>query len=79
MSTAGRTRSAPGLVGKRLVEKILRHQAPDKWARPIQNAMHWGTGMGWSVAFGITTGSAARQPWAGRADLWPGCLVERIT
>ena len=36
---------APGLVGKRLVEKILGHQAPDKWARPIQNAMHWGTGM----------------------------------
>lgn len=56
--------SAPGLVGKRLVEKILGHQAPDKWARPIQNAMHWGTGMGWSAAFGITTGSAARQPWA---------------
>jgi hypothetical protein len=56
--------SAPGLVGKRLIEKILGHEAPDKWARPIQNAMHWGTGMGWSAAFGITTGSAARQPWA---------------
>jgi hypothetical protein len=31
--------SAPGLVGKRLVEGVLGHEVPDTWARPIQNAM----------------------------------------
>jgi hypothetical protein len=56
--------SAPGLVGKRVVEAILGHPAPDKWARSIQNAMHWATGMGWSAAFGVTAISSARRSWA---------------
>jgi hypothetical protein len=57
--------SAPGLVGKRLLNSVLGRQAPDKWARSTQNVMHWATGMGWSGPYGVISGARGRAPWTG--------------
>ncbi len=56
--------SAPGLVGKRILEGFLGREVPDQWARSVQNAVHWGTGMGWSAQFGVVAGLAKRPSWA---------------
>jgi hypothetical protein len=63
--------SAPGLVGKRLLEGVLRHDVPDRWARSTQNVVHWATGMGWGAPFGAAVGSVKRQSWAWGLDLGP--------
>jgi hypothetical protein len=52
--------SAPGQVGKRVAEGFVGHELPDAWARPTQNTMHWLTGMGWGVQFGIVAASVRR-------------------
>jgi hypothetical protein len=63
--------SAPGLVGKRLLEGVLGREVPDRWARATQNIVHWATGMGWGVPFGAFVGSAKRQSWIWGLDLGP--------
>lgn len=63
--------SAPGLVGKRMLEGVLGHDVPDRWARSTQNVVHWATGMGWGAPFGAVVGSAKRQSWAWGLDLGP--------
>jgi hypothetical protein len=57
--------SAPGLVGKRLLESLRGRQSPDKWARSTQNIMHWATGMGWGGQYGVLMGAWNRLPWTG--------------
>jgi hypothetical protein len=57
--------SAPGQVGKRLIEGFLGRELPDKRARSVQNAMHWATGVGWGALFGLVAGPVARPAWAG--------------
>jgi hypothetical protein len=63
--------SAPGLVGKRVIEEVLGHDVPDRWARSTQNLVHWATGMGWGAPFGVVIGSARRRSWAWGLDLGP--------
>jgi hypothetical protein len=55
--------SAPGLVGKRLLEALLGRKAPDRWARSVQNTMHWATGMGWSGQFGAVASLVELPAW----------------
>ena len=56
--------SAPGQVGKLLLERLLGHEAPDSWARSTQNAMHWAMGIGWSAQFGFVMRLTRRSSWA---------------
>jgi hypothetical protein len=63
--------SAPGQLGKRLVEGFLGREAPDRWARTTQNLMHWATGVGWGTAFGVVAGSARRPSWKSALALAP--------
>jgi hypothetical protein len=63
--------SAPGLVGRRLLEGFLGRDVPDQWARSTQNVMHWATGMGWSAQFGAVAGSAKHRSWAWGLVLGP--------
>jgi hypothetical protein len=63
--------SAPGLVGKRLLEGFLGHEVPDRWARSVQNLTHWATGIGWSTQFGLLTGATRRSSWAWGLVLGP--------
>jgi hypothetical protein len=55
--------SAPGQVGRRLVEGFTQQELPHSWARPMTNAVHWATGLAWGAQFGIVAGSARRR-WA---------------
>jgi hypothetical protein len=41
--------SAPGKAGRKVAEALLRHPLPDRWARPMTNAVHWFTGTGWGL------------------------------
>lgn len=52
--------SAPGQLGKRIVEGVLQRELPDRWARTSNNAVHWLTGLGWGALYGILAGSTAR-------------------
>jgi hypothetical protein len=50
--------SSPGLVGKALLHRLLGREAPERWARPTQNAVHWATGVGWSTQLALVTGAS---------------------
>lgn len=52
--------SAPGQVGRRVVEGFLGHELPDRWARTTQNVVHWATGISWGVQFAIVASSVRR-------------------
>jgi hypothetical protein len=52
--------SSPGLVGKALLHRLLGHEAPERWARPTQNIVHWATGIGWSTQLSVVSGATGR-------------------
>jgi hypothetical protein len=56
--------SAPGKLGKRLVEGLLDRPVPDRYAALTQNVVHWGTGLGWGALFGVAAGSDRRSWWS---------------
>jgi hypothetical protein len=45
--------SAPGQVGKGLVEKLSGRKLGDRWARTVTNTVHWVTGIGWGAQYGV--------------------------
>lgn len=54
--------SAPGQVGKRVVEGFLQQELPDRWARLTNNVMHWTYGSLWGAQYGVVAGSAGTEP-----------------
>lgn len=55
--------SAPGQVGRLVLEKATGSEPPDRWARPAQNVVHWLTGISWGAQFGIALALAGvRHP-----------------
>jgi hypothetical protein len=54
--------SAPGQVGHKLERAVTRRPPPDSWARTTTNVMHWATGIGWGVQYGLL---AAARPGHG--------------
>jgi hypothetical protein len=63
--------SAPGLVGKELIEGVLGRNAPEKWARSVQNVTHWATGMSWSLPFALLAPTSRRATWTRNLGLGP--------
>ena len=57
---------APALAGKRLLEGALHREVPPRYARLLNNVMHWGLGLAAGAAYGLVLGSR-RQP-----KLWYG-------
>ena len=49
--------SAPGQVGRRVVEGFLQKELDPKWAPLTNNITHWGYGMLWGVQYGIVAAS----------------------
>lgn len=49
--------SAPGKVGKRIVEAWTERPLAPRWANLTNSIMHWGFGIQWGVVFGIVAGS----------------------
>jgi hypothetical protein len=48
---------APAVVAKRLLEAVLEHDLPPKYARLLINATHWRSGLGAGAAYGLLLGS----------------------
>jgi|HubBroStandDraft_5_1064220.scaffolds.fasta_scaffold146031_1 hypothetical protein len=57
--------SAPGLVGKRLLEGFMGRAVSDQRARSVQNAVHWGTGASWGTLLGLIVGPVAQPALIG--------------
>ena len=63
--------SAPGQLGRKLLRQVSGDEPPDEWARPATNVVHWATGVGWGVAFGVLASTTSRHPWARALALGP--------
>jgi hypothetical protein len=48
---------APALVSKKLLEGALEHDVPPRYARFLNNATHWGFGLGAGAGYGLLLGS----------------------
>jgi hypothetical protein len=53
--------SAPGQVGKRIIEGFLQRDLPAESAPLVNNVMHWGYGVLWGVQYGIVAGSLSKR------------------
>jgi hypothetical protein len=70
---------APALVAKRLLDGVLEHEVPSRYARFLNNATHWGFGLATGAGCGLLVGSR-RTPkvWFGLpfgAAVWAGGYV----
>lgn len=52
--------SAPGQVGRRLLEGFSQNPLEPRWAPLVNNVMHWGYGIAWGAAYGVIVGSLRR-------------------
>ena len=59
------TAPAPALVARRLLERVSKREVPARYARPLNNVMHWGFGLANGVAFGIAVRSRRPKAWYG--------------
>jgi hypothetical protein len=48
---------APALVSKKLLEGVLEQDVSPRYARLLNNATHWGFGLGAGAAYGLLLGS----------------------
>jgi hypothetical protein len=55
---------APGKAAAKLFQFVARQPAPDSWARPTTNIVHWLTGAAWGVQYSVLRGNAGRGRWA---------------
>jgi hypothetical protein len=64
--------SAPGQVGRKL-ERLLAggEPPPDRWARTTTNVLHWATGIGWTVQYGVLASRTAAHPLVRALSLGP--------
>jgi hypothetical protein len=54
----------PGKLGGKLLRVVGRRPAPDSWARPTTNIVHWLTGAGWGIQYSVLGRNAGRGRWA---------------
>jgi hypothetical protein len=60
--------SAPGQVGRKILEAVTRRPVPVERAAALTNVMHWGYGATWTAAYGLLVRGRARRPaWHGPA------------
>jgi hypothetical protein len=55
--------SAPGQVGRRLLRAVTNREPPDKSARSTTNLVHWATGVGWGIQYGVVAPKLMGRPW----------------
>jgi hypothetical protein len=55
--------SAPGQVGRKVVHAVTGRDLPDRWARPMTNLVHWGTGVAWGCQYGLMAELTGRRNW----------------
>lgn len=49
---------APAQVGRRIVEGLFQVELAPRWARPVNNVVHWGYGLAWGALYSLLAGSA---------------------
>jgi hypothetical protein len=54
--------SAPGQIGKKVEQLVTGREPPERWARTTTNVVHWATGIGWAVQYGVLAGRTAGHP-----------------
>ncbi|MGH3832982.1 MAG: hypothetical protein ACRDRS_21510 [Pseudonocardiaceae bacterium] len=58
----------PAQFGRNLIRGVFQRELPLERAQLVNNIMHWATGVGWSVVFGMVSGSfPTRRLWHGLA------------
>jgi hypothetical protein len=55
--------SDPGRVGERLIKGFTGRAPSDRWARTLNNLVHWTTGAAWGAQFGLLCRSSGRRRW----------------
>jgi hypothetical protein len=53
--------SAPGQLGEKLERLVTGRPPPDRWARATTNLVHWATGIGWGIQYGVLAGSTGKH------------------
>jgi hypothetical protein len=53
--------SAPGRLGRKLIEGVTGKPLAPRWAPLVNNVMHWGYGVGSAAVYGVVAGSL-RKP-----------------
>ena len=69
---------APALVAKKILERVTHREVPARYARALDNLMHWGFGLANGAAFGLALGSRRSKVWYGLpfgAAVWAGGYV----
>jgi len=69
---------APALVAKRVLEAVTMREVPARYARTLNNLMHWSLGLGTVAAYGMLAGSRRPSVWWGPpfgAAIWAGGYV----
>jgi hypothetical protein len=67
--------STPGQVGEKLEQLATGREPPDSWARPTTNLVHWATGIGWGVQYGVLASITSRLPWLRALALGPSAWL----
>jgi hypothetical protein len=69
---------APALVAKRLLESVTKREVPPRYARALNNVMHWGLGLATGAGYGLLISSRKPKLWYGLpfgAAVWAGGYV----
>ena len=69
---------APALVGKQLLELVTNREVSPRYARALNNVMHWGLGLATGAGYGLIVGSRKPKLWYGLpfgAAVWAGGYV----
>jgi hypothetical protein len=56
---------APALVAKHALEAALGHELPARYARPLNNATHWGFGLATGAGYGLLLSRHKPKLWYG--------------
>ena len=67
--------SAPGQLGRKVLSFVTGEDPPDGWARTTMNLMHWGTGVGWGVQYGVLAGLPPKHPAVRAGALGPAAWL----
>jgi uncharacterized membrane protein YagU involved in acid resistance len=54
----------PAKVGKRVIEGVFHRAVPPERIALLTNVVHWSYGTAWGAVFGLTRGTARRNPLA---------------
>ena len=69
---------APALVGKQVLERLTGREVPPRYARSLNNVMHWGLGLATGAGYGLVMGSRRSRVWYGLpfgAAVWAGGYI----